>query len=800
MLDLAPPPPDLAPYHIVWNAPSNGPAGSMPVGGGDIGANVWVENGELFLYVQRSGVFNDIGEFLKLARLRVTLDPNPFARTAIFRQELKLRDGYVEIEATGAKDSPAPFRATVRVWVDVFSPVLHIDIDSAEPVSATVALESWRRKDRTLADGYYGERFGTFGLEGYPGDVVKRADDIGYRAGGVLTVQRNPAKGLLPDLLIRQQGLEKYRDTIHDHLAFRTSGALLKGDHFSAGHSGPRDGTYLGTPFEAWPITSDAPARQHRLILATRVAQDRNDSKWLDEIASLTDTTLRSMRDPAKADSAFEATKAWWHEFWNRSWIVVTPPEGADPGSPVWQMGRNYQLMRYQLGATSGGEYPVKFNGGHFTFDPVAVDPSRTFDPDWRQWGGDIFTAQNQRLLYWPLLKSGDFDLLHPQFQLYLDGLPGATAKVREHFGHDGAIFSEYASSTGLDHGAGWGWPEPSHRARGPEVPFGDPSVTGLTGYGKPVERGIMANLAVAYHWQSQVEHAFLMLEWQRFSGADLKKYYPFLRSALVFFDEHYQARQRMRTGKPLDNDGKLVLFPSTACESYRGATNPTDLVAGIRASLQGLLAAPAGLVPEKDSEYFAGYLKRLPEISFGEKNGERIVLPARSWAHYQNYECPQFYPLFPYNLYRDGDPEMDAFRAAWKHGDFPKGMVQSWHQDGIFLARMGMTSEAADYNVRKLADSPRRFPTFWGPGHDWVPDHNHGGSGMIGLQEMLLQTPGDEIRLFPAWPKDWDVHFKLHAPQKTTVEAVLKKGKITALEVTPAWRAENVVLPPGWR
>jgi len=79
------------------------------------------------------------------------------------------------------------------------------------------------------------------------------------------------------------------------------------------------------------------------------------------------------------------------------------------------------------------------------------------------------------------------------------------------------------------------------------------------------------------------------------------------------------------------------------------------------------------------------------------------------------------------------------------------------------------------------------------------VPDHNHGGSGMIGLQEMLLQTPGDEIRLFPAWPKDWDVHFKLHAPQKTTVEAVLKKGKITALEVTPAWRARDIVLPADW-
>jgi hypothetical protein len=120
--------------------------------------------------------------------------------------------------------------------------------------------------------------------------------------------------------------------------------------------------------------------------------------------------------------------------------------------------------------------------------------------------------------------------------------------------------------------------------------------------------------------------------------------------------------------------------------------------------------------------------------------------------------------------------------------------MVQSWHQDGIFFARMGLTAEAADYNTRKLRDSERRFPTFWGPGHDWVPDHNWGGSGMIGLQEMLLQTIGDQIVLFPAWPREWDVDFKLHAPGQTVVEGVLKDGELKSLNVTPPSRAKDVV------
>lgn len=66
----------------------------------------------------------------------------------------------------------------------------------------------------------------------------------------------------------------------------------------------------------------------------------------------------------------------------------------------------------------------------------------------------------------------------------------------------------------------------------------------------------------------------------------------------------------------------------------------------------------------------------------------------------------------------------------------------------------------------------------------------------MIGLQEMLLQTPGDRILLLPAWPREWDVDFKLHAPRQTTVEVSLKGGKITSLKVTPESRRKDVVIP----
>ena len=63
----------------------------------------------------------------------------------------------------------------------------------------------------------------------------------------------------------------------------------------------------------------------------------------------------------------------------------------------------------------------------------------------------------------------------------------------------------------------------------------------------------------------------------------------------------------------------------------------------------------------------------------------------------------------------------------------------------------------------------------------------------MIGLQEMLMQTVDKKIYLFPAWPINWDVSFKLHAPYQTTVEGVLKEGKVVSLKVSPESRRNDV-------
>ena len=71
----------------------------------------------------------------------------------------------------------------------------------------------------------------------------------------------------------------------------------------------------------------------------------------------------------------------------------------------------------------------------------------------------------------------------------------------------------------------------------------------------------------------------------------------------------------------------------------------------------------------------------------------------------------------------------------------------------------------------------------------------------MIGLQEMLLQTYGNDsraIRVIPAWPDDWDADFKLRAPFNTIVVGSVRSGNLTSLTVTPESRTRDVITGSG--
>jgi hypothetical protein len=741
---------ELDQMNPIWKTQSKNASESMPCGGGDIGLNVWVEQGEVMIYLSQSGMFDENNALLKAGRLRLKLFPNPFNEN--FKQELILKDGAIKISGGNGL-----LATTLTIWVDVFHPVVHVDIASGTKINTVASYESWRQEDRILTRK---ENSANSWKWYNKVSVITQKDQIGFDKNAIIFYHQNKDSSVF-DATIRQEGLLAYKDQFQNPLKGKLFGGLMKGENMVP--VGRDSGTYAQTKFGAWQLKSKSPSNQAHLAVALNTVSNTSIGAFQNKLQQLVVTAFTN-RNKQKQD-----TKNWWNQYWNRSYVFINSNKGNEDEN--WQLSRNYQLFRYMLGCNALGKSPTKFNGGLFTVDPIFTDSSVHGTPDHRNWGGGLHTAQNQRLVYWPMLKSGDADLMQSQFDFYLKALHNAELRTRIYWNHAGASFTEQLENFGLPNVTEYGWKRPAG-----------------------IDPGLEANAWLEYCWDTSLEFCEMILQSKLYTGKNIKPYLQLIESCLIFFDEHYQWMAKQRGEQPLDARGKLLLYPGSATETFKLTTNANSTIAGLRTVTQSLLQT--GLLDANKTAYFKGFLQRLPDLSFGNYQGHTTLAPAQKWERVNNVESPQLYPVFPWGIYGVGKPGLDTAINTWRYDTFAIKFRShlGWKQDNIFAARLGLVEEAKKWNTLKLKNAERRFPAFWGPGFDWVPDHNWGGSGMIGLQEMLLQTNGRKIYLLPTWPKEWDTHFKLHAPYQTTVEGRVHGGKLVELIVLPKERMKDVV------
>jgi hypothetical protein len=737
-------------HDVVWTTQSNNASESMPCGGGDIGMNVWVEKGELFIYIARSGNFDENNALMKSGRIRVKLFPNPFDG-GNFEQQLHLQQGYVSVKGNSNGVS-----AEIKIWADVMKPVAHIEISSNKKINVEAAYESWRYRDRIITTR---ENWGNSWKWGAPKNNVYKKDVITFTGYEVLFYHHNNTETIF-DAVVKQQGMDAVKEQLYNPIKQLAFGGLFSGKNFIP--AGTDTGRYAQTDFKAWKLKSKTAAKKHALQLTLHNAQVADIVAWKNSLDSLQQKITNNK-------IAFHQTQQWWKQFWSRSFIVVDPSQ-KDKRS--WEVGRNYQLFRYMLACNARGEWPTKFNGGLLTVDPIYSDTiNKGLTPDYRNWGGGLHTAQNQRLVYFPMIKSGDWDLLQPQLNFYLRLQKNAELRTKFYWNHNGACFTEQMENFGLPNYAEYGTKRPDY-----------------------FDKGVEYNAWLEYEWDTVFEFCLMMLQEAEYTGKDINDKIPFIISCLQFFDEHYQQLAKQRGAKALDGNGHLVLYPGSAAETFKMANNSVTTVAALQIISKQLLSIS---LSAEQKQYIESLQKRIPSLSYQQFNSHTTIAPAKTWERINNTESPQLYPVFPWAIFGVGKPGLDTALNTWRY-DTSVIKFRShigWKQDNIWAARLGLTEEAWRLTSLKLQNSERRFPAFWGPGFDWVPDHNWGGSGMIGLQEMLLQTDGQRILLFPAWTKQKDVHFKLHAPNNTTVEAELKDGKLVKLIVLPEERKKDVEL-----
>lgn len=189
---------DLSQYDVVWNSMSHNSSESMPCGGGDIGTNVWVENGDIMLYLSKSGAFDENGIFPKFGRIRIHFKQSPF-KGGLFQQKLHLNKGFITINGKNAFTEVA-----LKVWVDVFHPVIHVDIQSTKPVAAEAIYETWRFEDYEWTSDL--EFNASRAFIQAPVKPIVRKDSVRFQDNQVLFYHRNRDLTLF-DMTVQQEGL-----------------------------------------------------------------------------------------------------------------------------------------------------------------------------------------------------------------------------------------------------------------------------------------------------------------------------------------------------------------------------------------------------------------------------------------------------------------------------------------------------------------------------------------------------------------------------------------------------------------
>jgi len=741
--------------NVVWTTPSDDSFGSMPLGNGDIGLNVWVEkNGDLLFYISKVDAF-DAGHLLpKLGRIRIKTEP--VLSVEKFKQTLSLMDASILVEAGDAN---------FRIWVDANHPVIRVEGKSKIPRTVSISMESLR----PLADATAVlPPTGTVGI------------NFNDQENRLAWCYRNQSSRWAENFK-SQNSAEMVAQT-KDPILHRISGCLLQAKGF--------------TRENATTLKLKNRSASFDCSITVNSIQPESTRAWLADISK-----------PVQSD--WKAHCAYWKSFWNRSYINITSggegkfnldqcrytqfAQGSkayeghkllDAKQNIDQINQRYALERFCQAAASRGAVPPPYNGSIFTMDmPAGVlgfnkTKENPVSPDGRDWAVLSFMWQNTRHPYWSMATRGDYDAIRPGMQFVRDGLDICRDRCRKIFGHDGAFVME----------ASW-W----HNV-------------GVFNWEK-----VPAHLR--YHQLATVELPAIMCEYYEHTR-DLK----FLNDILIPCAQDFLKFYELRFPKR-DASGMMLMEGVGCAETYQGVTNPCTEIGCLKYVLSKLIGFD---VDDTRIRYWTKFLNSLPGVPLRRIYGLDLLAVGEKYDPGRVIcESPELYSIYPFRQVGVGQPELLSnarqsfhLRTTSIDGTIDDQATETggWQSAPVQAAYLGLPREAArlasiNFNDQFIAwhdnidpatpwpKRPRaRFPAFWECKMDGTPDNDHGANSVNALQSMLLQSDGKKIFLLPAWPENWDVSFKLHAANNTTVECEYRDGKVQSLTILPASRRADLI------
>jgi len=479
--------------------------------------------------------------------------------------------------------------------------------------------------------------------------------------------------------------------------------------------------------------------------------------------------TRRELQAAAEAplDELRAEHRAWWREFWDRSFIrLESPDRGAD------RLCAAYHVHLYTLGCVNRGAVPAKWDGG-----------PGLMREDERNWGLAEW-VQEIRFTYLPLYAANQLDMARGLSAHYSAMVPYLEAQTEGMWGLPGTWVPETVLP--------WGHAEDF-------VLKGDPHEVQPTLHRWHPDQGPYGrfewyNPYVGFLFTAGLEVCHHTLTYYRHAGDEAfrrEQLYPMVRGVCEFICA------LLRQG----DDGRCHLDPANALETWWMVRDPADTLAGIQAIFPEFIVLARELGRNEElSRRCAEVLATLPDPPLGHWRADGVIeadadvyAPAALPPHAPtrtNHENPQLYRLFPFGLSGIGAPDYERMRRTFACRICPQDC--QWSLDPVWAARLGLGEEACAL----LLNHARKFNRFRYGGWDAVessvfpgglaaaPFLDGAGLSAYGLQQVLLQSHNGVIRVAPAVSKAWSGTFRLLAEGGFLVEAGLEQGSPVFVQV----------------
>ena len=451
-------------------------------------------------------------------------------------------------------------------------------------------------------------------------------------------------------------------------------------------------------------------AEQHReaeTLLAISIVSSTDGA----DLLAIGSRRVRDALDAGYAAS-FRSHRRWWEDFWVTSAVTI----------PDARLQKHYNLVKYFYGAASRVGAPPMPLQGVWTRDDGNLPP----------WKGDFHNDLNTQMTYLAYQTAGLFEagrsFLDYQWQL----LPAYRRFARQFYGVDGAIVPGVATLGGKPAG---GWSQ----------------------YALSPTNGLWVGQSFYLHWRYTMDRDFLA-----------NRAYPWLSEITTGVVNLLQERE-----------GKLYLPLSSSPEIHNNSLrawltpNSNYDLALLQWAFDALGEMAAQLERPADVAHWRTLREKLDDLLIDHDNVLMFAKgePFRA-SHRHHSHAMAIHPLGTLNVEGNAhdraviDATLDRMEKlgtrAWVGYSF------SWF--ACMLARAGRPDEA----LRYLTDYERAFilrngfhvnGDQIGAGlsafryHPFTLEGNF--LAMQAIQEMLLQSWGGRVRVFPALPHAWaDVAF----------------------------------------